>query len=189
MRKEFLLGKIIAIIIITFTFCAFSVSGMMPSRNSSFDLDGMVQDPLYFSKTYELGAGVGGSIARVYGEEYSSFFFNFTVTNESEGFIHLEFFVDYTPGLADQTIISGQSYAGNFTYAGSYEEPTTYMSLNYMVNIGSNVTFIYEEIVWDHYSYRFDTAGYIAIGIVGGAFVIFVIVFLMSGRRKKGPQL
>ena len=190
MKKELLMGKMLASIIICLTFCSFTIAGMVPKEKTLNNIQGMVQDPLHYSRTYNLGAGQGGSLTRIKDEEYTSFFFNFTVTNESQGFVHLEFFVDYSPALLDQTIINGQSYSGNFTFAGSYEESlTTYMSFNYMVNIGSNVTFIYEEIVWDHYSYMIDTAGYIAIGILSGGFLIIVAIIIFAGRGKKSPQL
>lgn len=188
MRKRIRLVGISFVLFILFSIsCSSAVSGITTDRNERLTTQKIIQKPKHFNQTWHLDAGGGGSFSRIEREQYTQFFYNFTVTEESAGFVYLDFYVDekYDPILEDGMLTNGESYFGNYTFVGEYEpDETTYMNFNFHMVIGDNTTLIYEEIIWDNYEYKQGLGGFIALGLLGSMFILVTYLSAISMRKK-----
>lgn len=169
------------------------VSGIMPDNETGNEVQEMVQQPDHFSRSWfieTLDQGAGLAFGRSYNHE--DFFYNFTVMSNSSDSVIFDFEGDfeYNPFIVNMILAPGESFGGNFTYIGEYgSSGTEFLDFRFAVESGGNATVIFEAILWDTYVYRMGLTGYLLIGSFAVVFVVFVIVFIRSGRKKSSPHL
>ena len=169
------------------------VSGIIPDNSHGIETNEMVQQPEHFGRTWfleSISSRAGGGFGRAYNHEF--FFYNFTVMSNSTASVIFEIkgSYHYSPTLGNMTLAPGESLGGNFTYIGPYGvSGTMFMDFESKLESAGNATVIYEVIIWDTYVYKMGLTGYLTIGGFCIVFIVFVIVFLRSGRGKRSPDL
>lgn len=192
-KKSDIFSKNFTILIIFFILGVNVVSGIVPDKIKGIEVQEMVQQPTYYSKIVFLESGNSGKHESFNRKEYSDFFYNFTVTSNSTGVVNFAFTggYDYNPALTDSSLGPGESYGGNFTFIGTYggSTATRYMFVEYYLESGVNATFIFERIVWDNLVYKIGLGGYITFGVLGGLFIIFIVLYARHSKGKTAPKL
>ena len=193
-KKSDFISKSITILFVFFIIGVNIASGKVPDEVKNVDMQGLVNRPLHIDETwfFESGDFAGYYIAEK--GTFSDIFFNFTVTDNSNGSVYLDFEVgeSYNPQLSERSLAPGESYGGNFTYVGTYggeNRKTLYTNFDAHLESGTNATFIFEMIIWDYSIYKVDVWGYVTIGVLSGTFILIIIIVLRSGKGKKSPKL
>jgi hypothetical protein len=194
LRKRFdILKRSLVILIIFIMFGLNVVSGVQPDNND-IETEEMVNKPEHYKYSWfleSINSGAGSGFGRVY--QHELFFYNFTVMSNSTSSVVFTFKEDfeYNPSISDMTLAPGESFGGNFTYIGEYDSSgTKFMDFECQLESAGNATIIYELIIWDTYVYRMGTTGYIVIGSLGGAFILFIVFYLFFyNKGKSSPKL